>query len=290
MMTRMMETVLNRSVMHNRASEEGVRGVAEASTAQREGTPEGAGTRTPRCQCPVCRWAAAAISHDAGRPPRPRAGAAAPSGRGNAAPAGGQASARPAPPQGEFTLQLPVLRELCAMAPVRCTKAALIFVLQKAGGLHLGAAPVLPWPPDPAETDGGAAAPPAGLHTPVPGDPREAGGGPARRVRFERLPSEDGGGAQEGQRGPAGGVRDGGKEEDREMVEFALSQSLRFPPLHRWMLLQLATNPCLAHVRHVAQSSPAGMRVPGAPPSACPSFAIFCEAPSIFSRAIIVCF
>lgn len=235
--------------------------MAEAGTAQPEDSPEGAEARKPRCQCPVCHWAATAISHDAGRPPRPR-------GAGPAAPTDEQAGhwlSHPAPPQGEFTLQLPVLRELCAMAPVRCTKAALVFVLQKTGGLHLGAAPVLPWAPDPAETDDRAVPQPESLRGPR-GDPGGIDGGTVRRVRFERLPSGDGGEAQEGRRGGSRGGRDG-EEEDREMVEFALTQSQRFPPLHRWMLLQLATNPCLAHVRHVSQSSPAALRVPGAPPS-----------------------
>ena len=143
---------------------------------------------------------------------------------------------------GDCSIQLTVklLNDLAAVAPLRATVAAVVQLLQRHGGLSGGLMPVVP--PQSPETENLVVSKPD-----VQSELRAENGPPASLqsgagVETEQQPAA-GAGIEEDPAVKAGAT-------DRELLNFALEQSAeKFPPLQRWLQLQLETNPALAHLR-----------------------------------------
>ena len=137
-------------------------------------------------------------------------------------------------------LTVKLLNDLAAVAPLRATVAAVVQLLQRHGGLSGGLMPVIP--PQTSDTES--------LIVSEPAVQSEVGAenGPAASL-------QSGAGVETEQQSAAGlaTAEDAAVKAcatDRELLDFALEQSAeKFPPLQRWLQLQLETNPGLAHLR-----------------------------------------
>ena len=144
----------------------------------------------------------------------------------------------PGDPLTPPVLTLDLLNKLVALSPLRCTLAAILELLGRHGGLTSGAFPIVS---NPRSEDGGGDVAGRGVggegFAPVEGrlkvsaSREDAGVGPL-------VGSGDGGEMR-------AGVESGATDE--QLLEFAMQQSKkRWPLLHRWLRLQLQTNPSLS--------------------------------------------
>ena len=140
-------------------------------------------------------------------------------------------------------LTVKLLSDLAAVAPLRATVAAVVQLLHRHGGLSGGLMPVVP--PQPSEIENLVVLKPAGQSK--------------VRAKNGSAASLQSGAGVETEQQPAGGsaieedAAVKARATDRELLNFAMEQSAeKFPPLQRWLQLQLETNPALAHLRQDA--------------------------------------